>query len=180
MVTIAGSSNIDITGDLIYTTERNSLTTADTPIASLTGVTTLPQLIAANAANVLGVFTASGNIDLHSPYSNQNLQVDGSLAAIGAMTNDTPAGQCTSSTCGFTVSSGSINTFSNLGGQAQTNIFSANMNTQNTYYDSAFAGVQNFAPPFFPATSNYDVNPPAAPIIYSTQQRTSWQWIPVQ
>jgi len=180
MVTIAGSSNIDITGDLKYTTEPiQSTYSSDTPIASLNGVTTLPQIIAANDANVLGVYTASGNIVLQSPYSNQNLQVDGSLAAIGGMTTDSTPGQCTSSTCGFLVN-GSINTFNNLGGQVQTNIFGANMNTQNTYYDPRFAGVQNFAPPFFPATSDYDVNPPSAPNIYSTQQRTSWSWVPVQ
>jgi Tfp pilus assembly protein PilX len=182
MVTIAGASNIDITGDLIYTTERNSLTTADTPIASLTGppaITTLQQLINANDANLLGVFTASGNIVLQSTYSNNNLQVDGSLAAIGGMTTDPTPGQCTSSTCGFLVN-GSINTFNNYGGQAQTNIFAANLNTQNTYYDTALAGVKDFAPPFFPGTAVNDENPPNQPNVYSTQQRTSWQWIPVQ
>ncbi len=179
MLTIAGSGNIDITGDLIYTTEPNALSNADTPIASLSGVNNLNQLIAANDANVLGVFTASGNINLQSPYSNKNLQVDGSLAAIGGMTTDPTPGLCTSSTCGFTVS-GSINTFNNLGGQQQTNIFSGNMQYQNTYYDSRFAAVQNFAPPFFPATSDYDLNAPTAPTVYSTQQRTSWSWVPVQ
>ncbi len=174
MVTIAGSSNIDITGDIIYTVEPVTLSAADT----LT--TPAANGYNASATNTLGVFTASGNIQLSSSYSNQNLEVDGSLAAIG----QTGTGGCTSSTCGFTVS-GSINTFNNVGGQIQSNIFGGNMNTENTYFDQRFTnwtapGGGGFSPPWFPSITNNGGYTPQQPAIVLSQQRTSWAWAPVQ
>ena len=153
-VTIVGSGNVNVTGDLIYTHEANTLDTSDTPIP------------ANNTNQVLGIFTASGNINLSSPYANNNLQVDGALAPLGQ--------NC--STCGFTVS-GYINTFNNYGGQSQTNIFAANMTTQNTYYDTRFA--TGFGPPWFPSTtiapSNINV---VAPTVTPTITRMSWSTSP--
>lgn len=172
MVTIAGSGDIDITGDLRYTVEPVTVNTADTIVSATYN---------ANATNVLGVFTASGNIQLSSPYADKNLEVDGSLAAVGAMTSDTPAGLCTSTTCGFTVS-GSINTFTNVGGQSQTNIFAANMTTQNTYYDRRFTTWNNgsFSPPWFPSITNSSGYTAQAPTVTPTQLRTSWVWVAKQ
>ena len=92
----------------------------------------------------LGIFTANGNIVLSSTYSNDNLQVDGSQAVIGS--------NCASSSCGFLVN-GCINTFNNVGGQIQTNIFGACMNVQNTYYDRRYTSRAGFSPPWFPATT---------------------------
>jgi hypothetical protein len=107
--------------------------------------------------------------------------VDGSLAAIGASTSDNPPGQCTSSTCGFLVN-GSINTFTNVGGQIQSNIFGANMQTQNTYYDRRFTGWSNgsFSPPWFPSITNNGNYSPQVPVIGPSQQRTSWVWMAQQ
>lgn len=174
MVTIAGSSNIDITGDIVYSVEPVTLSAADslTPAAA--------NGYNAGATNALGVFTASGNIQLSSSYANRNLEVDGSLAAIG----QTGTGACTSSTCGFTVS-GSINTFNNVGGQIQSNIFGGNMNTENTFFDQRFTnwtapGGGSFAPPWFPSITNNGSYTPQQPAIILSQQRTSWAWAPVQ
>jgi Tfp pilus assembly protein PilX len=174
MITIAGSSNIDITGDIIYTVEPVTLSAADTLTAAAANGYN------ASATNALGVFTASGNIQLSSSYANQNLEVDGSLAAIG----QTGTGGCTSSTCGFTVS-GSINTFNNVGGQIQSNIFGGNMNTENTFFDQRFTnwiapGGGSFAPPWFPSITNNGSYTPQQPTIILSQQRTSWAWAPVQ
>ncbi len=170
MVTIAGSGDIDITGDLRYTAEPVTVNSADTIVnANYT----------ANATNVLGVFTSAGNIVLSSPYSDKNLEVDGSLAAIGDTTSN--GGQCTSSTCGFLVN-GSINTFTNVGGQIQSNIFGANMQTQNTYYDRRFTAWSNgsFSPPWFPSITNNGTYTPQVPVIGPSQSRTSWVWMAQQ
>ena len=91
---------------------------------------------------------------------------------------------CTSSTCGFTVS-GSINTFNNVGGQIQSNIFGGNMNTENTYFDQRFTnwtapGGGGFSPPWFPSITNNGGYTPQQPAIVLSQQRTSWAWAPVQ
>lgn len=157
-VTIAANGDVDITGDVIYAHEPVTMNSADT-------------LVSGNDFNqVLGIFTANGNIQLSSPYSNKNLQVDGSLAAIGS--------SCASSSCGFTVS-GSIATFNNVGGQIQSNIFSANMQTENTYFDRRFTSKPGFAPPWFPSTTlpMVDVTngaPPSIPPGGIQMQRLSW------
>jgi Tfp pilus assembly protein PilX len=173
MMTIAGSGDINITGDVLYTVEPVSVNTADTIVN---------PSYTASALNTLGVYTSSGNIILASPYSNQNLEVDGSLAAVGATTAN--GGHCTSSNCGFLVN-GSINTFTNVGGQIQSNIFGANMSTQNTYFDRRFTawtapGGGSFSPPWFPSIVNGGSYTPQAPVIQASQQRTSWAWIATQ
>lgn len=155
-ITITASSNINITGDVIYKHEPVTQNNADT-------------LIPGNDYNqVLGIFTATGNINLSTSYSNNNLQVDGSLAAIGQ--------NCASNSCGFTVS-GYINTFNNVGGQIQSNIFSANMNSENTYFDGRFNSRAGFAPPWFPSTTlpTIDVVNALPPLVIASQpQRLTW------
>jgi len=167
MITIAAAKDVDITGNILYTVEPVTVNTADTIVNATYN---------ANATNVLGVYTNSGNIVLSSPYSDKNLEVDGSLAAVGTSGS---GGTCNSSTCGFLVN-GSINTFTNVGGQSQSNIFGANMNTQNTYYDRRFSAWSGFSPPFFPGISNSSSYSASAPTVTPTQQRTSWAWIALQ
>jgi hypothetical protein len=181
MITITAKSDVDITGDLRYTTEPVTANAADT----LLYTTPPPAGTLAADMNTLGIYTNAGNIVLSSPYADQNLWVDGSLAAIGQSKGDNPPGNCTSSTCGFTVN-GHINTFTNVGGQIQTNIFGASMDTENTYYDRRFtawntpatqnAPANNFFPPSFPATTVLLGGTPAAPNVAPTQTRTSWAW----
>ncbi len=156
-VTVAAGGNVNITGDIVYKHEPVTMDTSNT-------------LIPANDTNqVLGIFTATGNINLSSPYSNNNLQVDGALAAIGQ--------SCSSNSCGFTVS-GSINTFNNVGGQIQGNIFSANMQTENTYFDRRFTSKPGFAPPWFPSTSVplNDITNAAPPSIPNPPVITRMSW----
>jgi hypothetical protein len=159
-VTITALNDVNITGDVVYKTEPVTVTQNQVP------GTPIDTLIPGNDHNQdLGIFTANGNIVLSSSYSNHNLQVDGSQAAIG--------GSCASNKCGYLVN-GFIDTFNNIGGQIQTNIFSANMNTQNTYYDRRYTARAGFAPPWFPSTtitgtaSTYT----SPPIL--TVQRTQW------
>jgi Tfp pilus assembly protein PilX len=147
-VTIVANGDVDITGDVVYATEpvtttQNQIVHGTNP-ACCNG-TPVATLIPGHDENqVLGVFTATGNIQLSTNYANGNLEVDGSLAAISQ--------NCASSSCGFTVA-GAINTFNNVGGQIQSNIFGANMQTENTYFDRRFTSRAGFAPPWFPSTT---------------------------
>jgi hypothetical protein len=162
-VTIVANQSVNITGDLRYKTEPNSLDTNDTYLK--TDPTTGKLL---DTGQALGVFTANGNINLSTSYSDQNLWVDGALAPIGQ--------SCASNMCGFTTS-GSINTFNNFGAQSQTNIFSGSMKVQNLWYDSRFA--TGFGPPWFPtaSVSQNDINP-GPPTVTATVSRMSWSTTP--
>ncbi len=163
-LTITATGTVNVTGDLLYYREPVTLNTAYTCAG--------PSGAYCNDNEVLGIFTAAGNINLSSPYSNNNLEVDGSLATIGQ--------NCVSSSCGFTVS-GYINTFNNVGGQTQYNIFGANMSIENTYFDRRFTQRQGFAPPWFPFTtvSQSDILSASAPAVGNGNfQRTSWQTSP--
>jgi hypothetical protein len=158
-ITLVAKSNVNITGDVVYAHEPVTMDTAN-------------ALIPGNDYNqVLGIYTATGNIDTTTTYANHNLQVDGSLAPVGAST-------C--STCGFTVSSGYVNTFNNVGGQIQTNIYAANMSVENTYYDRRFVSKPNFGPPWFPTTqvSQAAINSAQKPKVQPQFQRRSWATSP--
>jgi Tfp pilus assembly protein PilX len=198
MVTVVGSGNINVTGDIVYATEPVTRNTADSLLLPQPIPTAFPNsasygLSSSPAAyQVFGLFTQNGTINLSSPYADHNLETDGSLAAIGA--------SCSNSSCGFT-NSGTINTWTNVGGQIQSNQFVCNIATANTYYDQRFSQWSGFFPPWFPSTStggctisayttqasctanggtwsqNYI---PQAPKPIATQQRTSWAWIPAQ
>ncbi len=162
-VTVVANQTVNITGDLRYQTEPNSLDTNDT---YLKNSPTTGQLL--DTGQALGVFTAKGNINLSTSYSDKNLWVDGALAPIGQ--------NCASNMCGFTTS-GSINIFNNFGAQSQTNIFAGNMNVQNLWYDTRFA--TGFGPPWFPTASvlQSDINP-GPPTVIATVNRLSWSTSP--
>jgi Tfp pilus assembly protein PilX len=159
-VTITALGDVNITGDVVYKTEP--VTTSPNQIPG----TPVATLIPGNDKNQdLGIFTANGNIILSSSYGDDNLEVDGSQAVIGQ--------NCSSSSCGFLVN-GCINTFNNVGGQIQTNIFGACLNTENTYFDRRYTSRSGFAPPWFPSTTitNTAGTTTTPPIL--TVQRTAW------
>jgi hypothetical protein len=164
-ITITANGNIDITGDVIYKTEPVTITDnqvvpgTNPPCCNGDPVSTLiPQH---DTNQVLGMFTANGNINLMSPYSNNNLQVDGSLAPL----------QQGSQYC-FTCT-GYINTFNQVGGQIQSGICGCDMSTQNTYFDRRFTARSGFAPPWFPSTTITSTG--AAPAVTKpTIQRIQW------
>jgi Tfp pilus assembly protein PilX len=165
-LTIVAHGNVDITGDVVYKTEP--VTTTDNqyvPGSNPPCCNGLPAatLIPGNDKNqVLGIFTANGNINLMSPYSsNNNLQVDGSLAPL----------QQNSFWC-FTCT-GYINTFNNVGGQIQSGICGCDMDTENTYFDRRFTARAGFAPPWFPATT-VKVSSTTVVTTNATVQRVQW------
>lgn len=160
-LTVVANGDINIVGDLKYVQEPVTLTAADT-------------LIPANNYNqVLGLYTQSGNFVLTSPYSNNNLEIDAALAAIGD--------SCASTSCGLsTPSSDGINTLTIVGGRMEAYAHSVNMNTSNTYYDRRFL-TPGFAPPWFPSTTvSTNVIPaiPTAPSITLAYSRLNWYTSP--
>jgi Tfp pilus assembly protein PilX len=155
-LSIVANGNINITGDVIYAHEPVTMDAND-------------YLIPANDQNqVLGVFTSNGFINLNSPYSDHNLQTDGSLAAIGG----TLTNPC--NTCGFTTGN-YVATWNNVGGQIQTSEYTADMSYANIYFDQRFGHKKGFVPPWFPATNTGSSGPmTTAPAV----KRISWNIIP--
>jgi hypothetical protein len=83
---------------------------------------------------------------VESSYSNKNIEVDGSIATISQQASNS----CNGSTGGFT---GNASTFNNVGGQIQSCIYTANIATENVWFDRRFTTRPSFAPPWFPSTA---------------------------
>jgi hypothetical protein len=164
-MTIAAAGDVDITGDLIYAHEPVTLNTSDSLVAS------------GDYNQVLGIFTAGGNINLSSPYSNNNLETDASLAAI----NSNSSWCSSNSKCGFGTPSDTINTWTIVGGRIESYAHSVSISQGNTYFDRRFTSKAGFAPPWFPSTTlpQVDIQNASAPLITPGQpQRLSWMAYP--
>jgi hypothetical protein len=132
-VTVTSAANITITGDLLYKQEPVTLTASQTtPIDTLTGNDT---------KQVLGIFTANGDVKMNNQQSNGNLEIDASIATVAT------GGQ------GGLINSGSqIQLLTIVGGRIQNQIKNINTVTRNVLFDRRFLN-GNFAPPFFPSTT---------------------------
>lgn len=134
-LTVTASGNVTITGDLLYKSEPvygppSTPATASHPLDSLTGNDT---------GQALGIFTATGDIQMNNGQSNGNLEIDASLATLSQ-----------GGTGGLTNIGAQIQTLTIVGGRIQNNIKDINTNQRNVLFDKRFAG--NFAPPWFPNT----------------------------
>jgi hypothetical protein len=110
---------------------------------------------------VLGIFTATGDIQLENGQSNNNLEIDASIATISSAGSG-----------GLTNIGNQINTLSIGGGRIQNQIKNISSITRNVYFDRRFA--QNgFAPPWYPSTSLTSTNPTTAQYV-PTVQRLKW------
>jgi hypothetical protein len=159
-LTITAASNITITGDIRYVTEPVTFTQNQIP------GTPADTLIPGNNFNqVLGIFTAGGNINLANTQTNQNLEIDGSIATISA-----------GGSGGLVNTGSSINTLNIVGGRIQNTIQNIGTTTRNVLFDRRFAA-NNFAPPWFPSTTvttvpaGVETSTAAAPAI------TRLQWV---
>jgi Tfp pilus assembly protein PilX len=160
-ITVAAAGDIDITGDLIYAHEPITLNTSDALVSG------------GDFNQVLGIFTAGGNINLSSPYSNNNLETDASLAAI----NSNSSWCSSNSKCGFATPSDTINTWTIVGGRIESYAHSVSISQGNTYFDRRFTSKAGFAPPWFPSTTlpEVDIQNAMAPLVTPSQpQRLSW------
>ena len=165
-ITIVANGDIDIEGDLIYKTEPVTTTqnqvVAGTNPACCNGDPADTLIPGHNNGQVLGLFTANGNINLNSNYSNNNLEVDASMAALQAGQN-----------YGFSTNEGSLNTVTNVGGRIENAAHGVNITTFNVYFDQRFANTQGFAPPWFPSTT-VTATGPAPAVAKPTVQRVQW------
>src|ERR1051325_4256001 len=76
-LTITAANNVTVTGDILYKTEPITQTQNQIP------GTPADTLIPGNDhGQVLGIFTASGDIQLKNGQSNNNLEIDASIATI--------------------------------------------------------------------------------------------------
>ena len=166
-ITITANGPIDITGDLIYATEpvttsANQVVSGTSP-ACCNGSPADTLIPGHDNGQVFGLFTAAGNINFTSTYSNDNLEVDGSMAAIASGQN-----------YGFGTPNGSINVLTNVGGRIEDQAHLVNMNTFNIYFDRRFTSDKNFAPPWFPSTTISSNGPSQATASAPTAQRVQW------
>jgi hypothetical protein len=177
-VTITALGDINIIGDVRYVTEP--VTVAQNQIPGTPPSTLIPG----NDYNQdLGIFTANGSIYLSTNYPDGNQQVDGSQAVVGQncqgsscgfyVGNSCPGGNCAAWPAGGNYQGSCINTFNNVGGQIQANIFGACMNTENTYFDRRYTSRKGFAPPWFPDTT---ITTGLVNIITTSSVRRS-QWV---
>ena len=151
-LTITAAQDVTVTGDILYKSEP--VTMSGSP---------LDQVIAANnTGQVLGIFTASGDVNLNNKQSSGNLEIDASVATISQ-----------SGSGGIVNTGNAINTLTIVGGRIQNTIQNINSTTRNVFFDRRFAS-NGFAPPWFPSTT---VTPPSGTTTKSitpTIQRTQW------
>jgi hypothetical protein len=165
-LTVAANGEIDITGDLIYATEpvttsANQVVPNTNP-ACCNGSPADTLIPGHDNGQVFGLFTANGNIVFSSNYYNNNLEVDGSMAAIAQGQN-----------WGFKTN-GSINVLTNVGGRIENQANTVKMNTFNIYFDRRFTSDKGFAPPWFPSTTVTSNGPSQATAAPPTAQRIHW------
>jgi Tfp pilus assembly protein PilX len=135
-ITITAAQNVAITGDILYKSEPVTLTQNQIPGQPA------DSLIPANdTQQALGIFTATGDVQLNNLQANGNLQIDASLATISQ-----------SGTGGLINTGLPINTLTIVGGRIQNAIKNINATTRNVFFDRRYAQ-GSFAPPWFPSTT---------------------------
>lgn len=156
-ITITASSNVRITGDLIYKTQPVTKT-ADAPCCPGTPPGT--PIPGNHNGQVLGIFTATGDIQLDNRQPLPVLEVDASLATISD-----------GGTGGLINVGARIETLNIVGGRIQSRIKNINAATRNVFFDRRFG--TGFAPPWFPSTT---ISPPGvlSATLTPTTQRLRW------
>src|SRR5262249_58676621 len=95
-----------------------------------------------DTGQVLGIFTAKGNVNLNNKQTSpNNVEIDASIATISQ-----------NGSGGIVNTGNAINTLTIVGGRIQNTIQNINSTTRNVLFDQRFAGGA-FAPPWFPSTS---------------------------
>lgn len=156
-LTVTAANNVTITGDILYRTRPVTLTQNEIP-----GTPADTLIPGANNGQALGIFTATGDIQLNNKQSNGNMEIDASLATISQ-----------GGSGGLTNIGNTINTLTIVGGRIQNNIKNINSTTRNVFFDRRF-GQNGFAPPWFPSTT-ITVSGTQSATLTSTFQRITWQ-----
>ena len=156
-LTITANGDVTVTGDVLYKTEP--VTLAQNQIPNTPADTLIPGN---DHGQVLGIFTATGNVNLANSQSSGNLEIDASIATLSQGGS------------GAIINTGAhINTLKIVGGRIQNTIQNINSTTRNVYFDRRFAS--GFAPPWFPSTTVTTTGPPTS-VVNSTPQRTQWRY----
>jgi Tfp pilus assembly protein PilX len=154
-LTVTAAGSVTVTGDILYKEEPVTLTASgSTPIDTL--------VPANNYGQVLGIFTATGNVNLANTQSNGNLEIDASIATISQ-----------GGSGGIVNTGNAINTLTIVGGRIQNTIQNINTTTRNVLFDQRFA-TGGFAPPWFPSTSVTPVGG-GTESVTTTVKRTEWR-----
>ena len=155
-LTITAAKNVTVTGDILYNTEP--VTKTQNQIPGTPADTLIPG---SDHGQVLGIFTATGDIQLNNKQANGNLEIDASVATIS-----------NGGTGGLVNTGSAINTLTIVGGRIQNTIKNINSTTRNVFFDRRFA--QNgFAPPWYPSTTLASTGPTVAQYV-PTVQRLKW------
>jgi Tfp pilus assembly protein PilX len=127
-VTVTSGGTISVTGDIKYSTEPVSLTTADTAVSPA-------------PTNVFGIFTNGGNVQIQPSSNVSTMEIDASIATIS-----------NGGSGGIIAQWNTIGTLNIVGGRVQNKALSgASLGSRNIYFDQRFAN--GFAPPWFPTTT---------------------------
>jgi len=156
-VDAGNGNNITVTGNLTYAQEPVTMTQNQIP-----GTPADTLIPGNNTGQVLGLFTAGGNVQLSVPTSGQNLEIDASIAAISS-----------GGSGGLVNIGNSINNLAIVGGRIQNTIQNIGATTRNVWFDKRFAQA-GFAPPWFPSTTVTPVNTNSITNVTSSVQRTQW------
>ena len=155
-LTITAANNVTITGDILYTSKP--VTTTQNQIPNTPADTLIPG---SDHGQTLGIFTATGDIQMANGQSNGNLEIDASIATISQ-----------NGTGGLVNTGSAINTLTIVGGRIQNNIKNINTTTRNVFFDRRYAQ-NNFSPPWFPSTTLSSTGASNAQYV-SSVQRLKW------
>jgi hypothetical protein len=153
-LTITAAGTISVTGDVLYAT----------PPVTTSGSNPGSVISANNSGQVLGIFTATGDIQFNNQQTDNNMTVD---AAIAMISQGGSGGWIVGS------SSNPQNTVTLVGSRVANQALSCYCNTRNLYFDQRFAS-GGFAPPWFPATTITPSSTDAVASVTTTVQRTQW------
>jgi Tfp pilus assembly protein PilX len=166
-VTVTANGNLTITGDILYKTEPVTTTqNQNVPYATTTccngdAADFLIPLPANASTQVLGIYTANGNIQLNNQQSSGNLEIDASVAAFSAGGGG-----------GLLNTGSNIGTLNIVGGRIQSTIQNIGATTRNVYFDRRFAQ-GTFGPPWFPTAVVTPVNLSTTSVT-TKAQRLQW------
>jgi hypothetical protein len=149
-VTVTANGSVNVTGDLLYSTPPISIPADTIAVSSSTN------------SEVLGIFTANGNVNLDNQQSNGNIEIDASIATIA-----------TGGSGGLVNTGNAINTLTIVGGRIQNTIQNIGATTRNVWFDRRFTQ-GNFAPPWFPSTTVIPLATETNGGATTTFARTSW------
>jgi Tfp pilus assembly protein PilX len=155
-LTVTAAQNVTVTGDIRYATE---------PVVTSGSTPPLDTLIPANnTGQVLGIFTATGDIQMNNSQSDGNLEIDASIAMISQ-----------GGTGGWINVGPHINTLNLVGGRIANQAKSGNTTTRNIFFDQRFSQ-GNFAPPWYPSTTVQVSSTDTSSFQPPTVQRLQWYY----